>query len=350
MSRRRSNASESLARFVSDSPTSPVSPPRQPSRPLNRRRHSSYTRLADHGDDSRTVTASLKPDPDPSASSSPSRNSPTLTSSLSRYLSSSRRGSQSVWAQTSATGSGTTTPAALAKDRDLRKPPPSGPLQALTSSLAFLPAFPFPGQKPAETASYAKGEGQMRVVPWSSIKALYVCFKPSSASLAASNAGEDEDTATSDIVNAWLVGLQELSAGGSRPWDPRLLCPEPPSPPLSDSSLPSPPPLSPPSTASAPSLISSSPSSSEDTPPHASPRKRRRPDWPTVTMLVSVPPAVWVERRDGGWREFDPKGMGVEEIMRNVLLVPSTAASTASTRFPLPSFLGHQSQPRITHQ
>jgi hypothetical protein len=185
-----------------------------------------------------------------------------------------------------------------------------GPLHALTSSLAFLPAFPFPSQKSLDpTADEAKDELEMRMVPWSSIKALYVCFKPSSPSLATADA--DEDTLTSDIVNAWLVGLQELSVGGSRSWDPRLLRPEPPSPPLSDSSLPESPPLDPLSTASTPSLTSSSPSPSEDSP--ALPRKRRRKDWPTVTTLVSVPPAVWVERKDGGWREFDPKGMGVEE-------------------------------------
>ncbi|BGP46929.1 hypothetical protein JCM10450v2_002781 [Rhodotorula kratochvilovae] len=284
----RSPATDSLARFASTSapvaksvsPTTPSSPPR---RGRFKRRYSTLETppAVDQHDPLALPLAVDTTVHRPSlVLKSRSAVSPVAASgygslaSLSRYLDSGRRSSLlsgtassgSSTPSSSATPSPSSAAAAAASGGsalDLRALA-AGSYRALASALHLSP----PGS-PLSPSSAAPGAEQL--VAWESVRALRVRFRPAASA------------ADGGALNAWLLGLTDLSLGGARAWDPRGGAP-------------------------AEKLAA-----------------LERGRWPTVSASVGSPPCVEVEFEGGGRREFDPRGMAQEEIMRAVLVPPVPA-------------------------
>ncbi|BGP38827.1 hypothetical protein JCM10449v2_002765 [Rhodotorula kratochvilovae] len=284
----RSPATDSLARFASTSapvaksvsPTTPSSPPR---RGRFKRRYSTLETppAVDQHDplalplavDTAVHRPSLVPKSRSAVSPAAASGYGSLAS-LSRYLDSGRR--SSLPSGTASSGSSTPSPSATPSPSsaaaaaasggsalDLRALA-AGSYRALASALHLSP----PGS-PLSPSSAAPGAEQL--VAWESVRALRVRFRPAASA------------ADGGALNAWLLGLTDLSLGGARAWDPR-------------------------SGAPAEKLAA-----------------RERGRWPTVSASVGSPPCVEVEFVGGGRREFDPRGMAQEEIMRAVLVPPAPA-------------------------
>ncbi|GAA6000203.1 uncharacterized protein JCM10292_004032 [Rhodotorula paludigena] len=171
----------------------------------------------------------------------------------------------------------------------------AGSYHAFVSSFSHLPQLyhhdrkaPSPISPTSPSAPLSPVEPKPR--SWDNVKALNVRFRPSShatSPVSPVSVPVDVDSRTSTTagaLNAWVLGLTDLSLGGSREWDPRS-------------------------------------TSNDVDQPSSSARRRGRSNrrWPVVTTRMGSPPTVEVEFRDGGRWDFDPSGMEQEEIMRTVL-------------------------------
>ncbi|GAA5890155.1 hypothetical protein JCM5296_002834 [Sporobolomyces johnsonii] len=253
-SRHRSAASDSLARIHSSSPPSSASPTpiRSPTSPLSprelfHRRHSSGLPETD----SSTAPPLVR-----------SHSSGTSLNTLSRYLDSGRRSSlpHSEPATAQAISAG-----------PLRRRSPTtldlrhfavGSYSSLRASFSHISHLAYLHQAPAEP-----------MTSWSAVKTVLVRFRPTS------------DAAVT--VNSWVLGLQDLAAGGRRSWDPRLLS----------------------ATASVSSGASGGTVGDLE----------KGSSWPIVQTTTGSPPSVEVEYRSGRRSVFSPEGMTQEQIMRAVL-------------------------------
>ncbi|GAA6008588.1 hypothetical protein JCM10207_007168 [Rhodosporidiobolus poonsookiae] len=155
-----------------------------------------------------------------------------------------------------------------------RSPSPRPPSPSATAS-----GFPFP----APSSSTSAGEKPPSHVAWSSIEHLTVRFRPST-----SRSVESASPAASDALgaNQWLLGLQDLAAGGARAWDPRAASSE----------------------------------GGDSAQGEQGGEKERR--WPTVSTAIGAPPSVEVRYQGGGRKVVEVGGMGPEEIMQAVLAIP----------------------------
>ncbi|GAA5858383.1 hypothetical protein JCM1840_001176 [Sporobolomyces johnsonii] len=253
-SRHRSAASDSLARIHSSSPPSSASftPIRSPTSPLSprelfHRRHSSGLPETD----SSTAPPLVR-----------SHSSGTSLNTLSRYLDSGRRSSLPHSEPTAAQNISAAplrrrSPTTL----DLRHFA-AGSYSSLRASFTHFSHLAYLHQAPAEP-----------MTSWSAVKTVLVRFRPTS------------DAAVT--VNSWVLGLQDLAAGGRRSWDPRLL--------------------------SAAASVSSG--SSGGTVGDL----EKGSSWPIVQTTTGSPPSVEVEYRSGRRSVFSPEGMTQEQIMRAVL-------------------------------
>ncbi|GAA5931914.1 hypothetical protein JCM1841_006795 [Sporobolomyces salmonicolor] len=252
----RSAASDSLARIHSTSPPSSSSPTRvrSPVSPLSskqifQRRHSSGL-------------------PETDSSTAPplarSHSSGTSLDTLSRYLDAGRRSSlphsEPATAQIVSAGPlRRRSPTTL----DLRHFA-AGSYSSLCTSFSHFSHLAHLHHAHAEP-----------MTSWSSVKTVLVRFRPTS------------DAAVT--VNSWVLGLQDLAAGGRRSWDPRLL--------------------------SAAASVSSAPGGTVG--------DLDKGIWPIVQTTTGSPPSVEVKYRSGRRSVFSPEGMTQEQIMRAVLSPPA---------------------------
>lgn len=307
---RLASASPPTSRGVPLAPS--LSPPASPRRraPFERR-HSNLSLTTDAATLSggKTDDFGLHRSPSSPSSLGNKRTHYGSLASLSRYLDTGRRLSAPSLLEDADTSRATTptvpSPSSAAPAQrssthlDLRNFA-AGSYHVFVSSFSHLPQLyhhdrkaPSPISPTSPSAPLSPVEPKPR--SWDDVKALNVRFRPSShatSPVSPVSVPIDVDSRTSTTagaLNAWVLGLTDLSLGGSREWDPRL-------------------------------------TSNDVDQPSSSARRRGRSNrrWPVVTTRMGSPPTVEVEFRDGRRWDFDPSGMEQDEV-RCPSLIPLRA-------------------------
>ncbi|GAA5835761.1 hypothetical protein JCM11251_007419 [Rhodosporidiobolus azoricus] len=342
-----SSASDQLLRLQSTSPSSPLSSPssthkRQFVRPACKRRYSSAAAFPTH--DGEKLLSS--PSASPLVRANSHHDQPPIrcygsVAALSACLDAGRRSSLPMALHTESAleapaeprGFGAGPVATLEEGVDLvgqladHLPPNTAPSTSFFGSLSThfpsLPSFHVPHPylshyshnispspvlpSAASSSSPSSAYDKTKQVSWSSICALSVRFRPvgfglgcttstsiaTDSSSSASN-GNENGSDSSLGLNHFVLGLQDLAAGGTRSWDPRLI------------SRPSP-----------------APSQDKEDEKLGAVAQGGYDTWPTIRTEVGAPPRVEVMYKDGGRRVCEAGGMEAEEIMRAVLSGPA---------------------------
>ncbi|GAA6027978.1 hypothetical protein JCM8097_001811 [Rhodosporidiobolus ruineniae] len=291
--RARSTASDQLLRVQSTSPASPRFPPTSPlARPGGPSRRYSYH-------DPTLFSSDLPPESAPPLVRAQSHHHPprqphhsASVAALSKYAQKGRRASVpfNSFADVGQAPSRAQGVAHRASQSDLLNL--ASPFFTSFSLADHLPSFqhlhfhtaPSPSPRfatPPPRSSFPTASSATGQIAWSSIRALNVRFIPGGGGAGGTAAG----SALSSLgVNHFALGLQDLAAGGSRAWDPRLRDGE-----------------------------------EEE---KAVVERGGYESWPVVSTQVGEPPRVEVVYEGGGRRAVEVAGMSAEEIMHAVLTPP----------------------------
>ncbi|GAA5852605.1 hypothetical protein JCM8547_002560 [Rhodosporidiobolus lusitaniae] len=315
-----SAASDQLLRLHSTSPvthhsSSPTSPLSRPQRPHFKRRYSSIVTATPHDENEGPLSPTPLARSNSHHNSIPAPHHCASVAALSKYLHQGRRSSLPAPHHASPIEPNAPplpSPQTIAVHRrDHPSPHPSSTLDLRhlafsASHLAHsfsehLPTLPslsiphhlnlhfhtapspsprYPSPVPTPTPALPSASSSTGSILWSSVKALNIRFRPG---------GSSEAAASSLGVNHLVLGLQDLAAGGSRSWDPRLL------------------------------------DSEGDEGEEADGKGEKggeEANWPTVSTAIG-PPRVEVVYEGGGRRTCDVAGLSVEEILRALLAPPT---------------------------